>query len=114
MRIIRLAEHPDHLIEKFGSSGFHLGHIGRDVHSIIVRIEPYGRIGRHPTEKSQLLMPLIGSALASGDDSVVAEIHPGEAVLWSDGESHETTTESGLLAVVLDGAGIAESLIHDE
>ncbi|MGU3647064.1 hypothetical protein ACLBXX_19065 [Microbacterium sp. C23T] len=109
MRILDATGLPDRMIGAHGSTGFTLGHVGYGVHAIIVRLDAGGRIGRHPAVRAQLLIPLAGHALVSGDAAAApVEIRPGEAVLWDGGESHETTTQNGLTAVILEGDEIAD------
>jgi hypothetical protein len=108
VRILDATVLPDRIIGAFGSTGFTLGHVGHGVHAIIVRLDAGGRIGRHPTVRAQLLIPLTGRASVSGDTTAAVEIGPGEAVLWETDELHETTTLDGLTAVILEGDEIAD------
>jgi len=108
VRIFDVGDLPDRVIGAFGSSGFTLGHIGDGVHAIVIRLDAGGRIGRHPAVRSQLLVPVSGRASVAGsDDTAPVDIGPGQAVAWDQGESHETTTDAGLTAVILEGDEIA-------
>ncbi len=42
----------------------------------------------------------------SGSDGVAQPIGPGEAVFWEVGEEHETTSATGLTALILEGEGL--------
>jgi quercetin dioxygenase-like cupin family protein len=66
-----------------------------------------GSIGQHRATVPQVLAVLEGSGEVSGMDGVRERIEAGEAVYWSEGEQHETRTDVGLTALVLEGAGIA-------
>lgn len=111
MQILSASDFPDRLIDRFGSQGFQVGPVGEGLHGIIVRLDADGRIGRHPADEGQVLIPVTGDATVSGDDTRVScTVGPGQAVAWSPGESHETTTSGGLIAVILEGA-LAASLI---
>jgi hypothetical protein len=46
---------------------------------------------------------LEGSGEVSGADGVAQPIGPGEAVFWEAGEEHETTSATGLTALILEG-----------
>lgn len=77
------------------------------VQAAVFRIAPGGRIGRHPATVPQILAVLEGSGEVSGTDGVLEPIAAGEAVYWSAGEEHETRTEAGLTALVLEGEDVA-------
>jgi quercetin dioxygenase-like cupin family protein len=70
------------------------------------RIEAGGRIARHPATVRQLLAVVDGSGWVSGGDGERQPIRAGEAVVWEAGEEHETTTETGLTAFVIEGDGL--------
>ncbi len=66
------------------------------------RLEPGGRIGRHPATVAQLLAVVEGGGWVSGADGQEHPIEAGEAAFWEAGEEHETRTDSGLTAIVLE------------
>ena len=70
------------------------------------RIEPAGRIERHPADVPQLLAVVEGRGWVSGAEGEREPIVAGEAVVWSAGEEHETGTDEGLTAIVIDGEGL--------
>ena len=67
------------------------------------RIEPGGRIARHPADVPQLLAVVEGRGWVSGEDGERQPIAEGEAVVWLAGEEHETGTDDGLTAIVIEG-----------
>lgn len=96
-------------IEQFGSGGFSVLTVGRQVNTTLARLEPGGRIGRHPAVVDQCLIAVSGEAVVSSDDAS-ATLRAGEAVLWEAGEQHETFSEVGMVALVLEGEGIRRAL----
>jgi quercetin dioxygenase-like cupin family protein len=76
------------------------------VQAAIFRIAPGGRIARHPATVPQVLAVLEGSGEVSGGDGVREPIAAGEAVFWGSGEEHETRTDTGLTALILEGEGL--------
>ena len=76
------------------------------VQAAIFRIAPGGRIARHPASCPQILAVLDGSGEVSGAAGVAEPIAAGEAVFWVEGEDHETTSERGLTALVIEGVGL--------
>jgi quercetin dioxygenase-like cupin family protein len=79
---------------------------GGHVQAAIFRLAPNGRIVRHPAAVPQILAVLEGSASVSGADGRPQPIAAGEAVFWSAGEEHETRTEDGLTALILEAEGL--------
>lgn len=76
------------------------------VQAAIFRLSAGGRIVRHPATVPQILAVLEGEGRVSGGDGRAEPIAAGEAVFWSAGEKHETVSDGGLTALVLE----AESL----
>jgi quercetin dioxygenase-like cupin family protein len=73
----------------------------------IFRVAAGGCISRHPATVPQILAVIEGSGEVSGADGISEAILSGEAVYWAEGEEHETRTEAGLMALVLEGRGLA-------
>jgi hypothetical protein len=61
-----------------------------------------GLIGRHKATCPQLLLVVDGEGEVSGEDHKKHSIKKGEAAYWDTGEDHETTTASGLTAIVIE------------
>lgn len=61
-----------------------------------------GVLGRHPTAAAQLFCVVSGEGMVSGGDGVPIPIHAGQAALWEPGELHESSTGSGMIAVVVE------------
>jgi quercetin dioxygenase-like cupin family protein len=76
------------------------------VQAAVFRIAPGGCSGRHPTTVPQILAVLEGSGEVSGADGVREPIRAGEAVYWTESDEHETRTDVGLTALVLEGDGL--------
>ena len=79
---------------------------GAPFQAAIFRIAPGGRIARHPASIPQILAVLEGAGKVSGADGIAEPIGAGEAVFWRAGEEHETTSASGLTALILEGDGL--------
>jgi quercetin dioxygenase-like cupin family protein len=74
-------------------------------------VEPNGVIGLHQTVGPQLFLFVRGKGWIRGRDERRAEIHAGQAVFWKSGEWHETGTEAGLVAIVIEGADLDPSAL---
>jgi quercetin dioxygenase-like cupin family protein len=79
---------------------------GAPFQAAVFRLAPGGRIVRHPAAIPQLLAVLEGGGWVSGGDGGEEAIRAGEAVVWAEGEEHETRTDEGLTALILEGHGL--------
>jgi quercetin dioxygenase-like cupin family protein len=79
---------------------------GAPFQAAIFRVAAGGRVARHPATVPQILAVLEGSGEVSGADGVGEPIAAGEAVFWSQGEEHETRSELGLTALVIEGESV--------
>lgn len=105
MRIVSLDAVPRRRVEDHASKGLTVGALGitADAHLVVVQVRPGGVIGRHPAAGRQVLVVVSGDATVSGSNGVTSDIGPGEAAVWEPNEPHETRTEGGLVALVVEG-----------
>ena len=80
---------------------------GVPLQAAVLRLAPGGRIARHPAIVPQILAVLEGEGHVSGGDGSFVPIAAGEAVFWAAGEEHETLTDSGLTALVIEAEGLS-------
>jgi quercetin dioxygenase-like cupin family protein len=93
-------------IEHFGSRAFthyRLAHTDGEAVISAIELGPGGVIGRHPAAGRQLFVVVEGSGEVSGAESSFHPIAAGEAAAWEPGEEHGTRSDTGLLAIVLEG-----------
>jgi quercetin dioxygenase-like cupin family protein len=57
---------------------------------------------RHPAASDQLFVVVQGEGWASGDDGAEQAIAAGTAVFWPAGEEHETRSQAGLTAIIVE------------
>jgi quercetin dioxygenase-like cupin family protein len=67
-----------------------------------MRLSPGGLVGLHEASGPQLLAIVEGEGWIRGQDEVRTPISAGEAVFWEAGEWHETGSEGGLVALVIE------------
>jgi quercetin dioxygenase-like cupin family protein len=79
---------------------------GVPVQAACFRLAPGGRIARHPAAVPQILAVVAGSGWVSGSDGREEEIDAGRAAFWEAGESHETRSDEGMTAIVIEGEGL--------
>ncbi|EZP78862.1 hypothetical protein H839_03301 [Parageobacillus genomosp. 1] len=67
-----------------------------------IYLEPNGIIGYHRAVVPQLLLVVNGEGWVRGENEIKFNVKTGDAVFWEKGEWHETTTEKGLIAIVIE------------
>ncbi len=90
-------------ITRFGSD-FTISRLfhSSELHVGCMRLGPGGLIGMHPAATPQLLAVVEGEGWIRGEEGPKTPISAGGAVFWSEGEMHETGTETGLVAIVVE------------
>jgi quercetin dioxygenase-like cupin family protein len=92
-------------IDHYGSRAFTHFRLAQADASVLscVELGPGGVIGRHPAAGAQLFVVVEGAGHVSGADGDERPIGAGQAAFWEAGEEHETRTDEGLVAIVLEG-----------
>jgi quercetin dioxygenase-like cupin family protein len=65
-------------------------------------LEENGIIGFHQAVVPQLLLILNGEGYVRGDKEEYIKVRAGDAVFWEKDEWHETKTDKGLTAIVIE------------
>jgi quercetin dioxygenase-like cupin family protein len=89
-----------------GSLSARVRRLAPEAHVVVIEIGPGGVVARHPAVVAQLFVVVRGSGWVSGAAGGREEIRAGEAVLWDPGEDHESGSDVGMTALVVE----AESL----
>jgi len=103
MRILR-AFREGRSIGEFGSVGASVLGVTRSGHVVVISVGAGGRLGRHGAGSEQLVLVVSGSGWVSGSDGERVSIRAGEAAIWSAGEEHESGSDEGMTALVVEAA----------
>ncbi|MCA9934045.1 MAG: cupin domain-containing protein [Anaerolineales bacterium] len=109
MQIFQFEQATGQEITLFGSEGFVLSRLARPSAQAVVSVAhllPNSVIGRHQAIGDQLFLVVWGAGSVSGEAGEEVPIIAGQAVLWGDGEWHETRTVGGLTAVIIEAPTI--------
>ena len=109
MQLLSFDRQTAHAVVEYDSVGFFLARVARlqgTASVIVAYLAPGGVIGRHPATQDQLLVVVEGTGTVAGGDNRPVPIRQGQAAFWHAGEQHETRTESGLTAVIIEGGGL--------
>nr|WP_304217012.1 cupin [Fredinandcohnia onubensis] len=75
----------------------------KETHIGCMYLEENGIIGFHQAVVPQLLLILNGEGYVRGDKEEYIKVQAGDAVFWEKDEWHETKTDKGLTAIVIEG-----------
>jgi quercetin dioxygenase-like cupin family protein len=78
-----------------------------EAHVVVIEIAPGGVVARHPAVAAQLFAVVRGSGWVSGVEGDREPIAAGEAVLWEPGEQHESGSDGGMTALVVEADAFA-------
>jgi quercetin dioxygenase-like cupin family protein len=96
----------DREIDRFESVAARVRRLAPEAHVVVIEIGAGGTVGRHPAASQQLFAVVRGSGWVAGAGGSREAIASGEAVLWDAGEEHESGSDEGLIAVVVEADGI--------
>jgi quercetin dioxygenase-like cupin family protein len=75
-----------------------------------MHLEENGIIGYHQAVVPQLLLVIAGEGYVRNDQDAYFKVQSGDAVFWKKDEWHETKSEKGLTAIVIEGTALNPSL----
>lgn len=110
MKVIQAASLPIQPVKAHASQDFLVTSLPGSSRVTFARLEPGGRIGRHAAPVDQVLVMIEGEAsvvAGAQHDAVLA----GQAVVFNQGEDHETSTQVGCVAVIVESPGAAEAMV---
>lgn len=68
-----------------------------------VYIQPGGKIGYHQAVTPQLFLLVQGEGWVKGEIDETLAVQEGQAIFWEQGEWHESGSEKGMIAVIIEG-----------
>jgi quercetin dioxygenase-like cupin family protein len=90
-----------------GSVSARVRRLAAQAHAVVIEIAPGGVVARHPAGAAQLFVVVSGSGWVSGADGEREAIRAGEAVLWDQGEEHESGSDEGMTTLVVEAESLA-------
>ncbi|PEC86176.1 cupin [Bacillus cereus] len=85
-----------------------------NIHIGAMHLRENGIIGYHEAVVSQLLLIVDGDGYVCGADKEKVKVEAGQAVFWKKGEFHETCTENGLIAIVIESEDLEDGVLLKE
>lgn len=105
MRIFRFDASAGRTIDQFGSVNLVMSPIQRGDGPFqlgCMHVGPGGLVGDHQAVGPQLFLVVNGSGWVRGQDSGRIPIAAGHAAFWTDGEWHESGSDTGMDVIVLE------------
>jgi quercetin dioxygenase-like cupin family protein len=90
-----------------GSLSARVRRLAPSAHVVVIEVGPGGVVARHPAVVAQLYVVVRGSGWVSGADGERQEIRAGEALVWEAGEEHESGSDEGMTALVVEAESFA-------
>ena len=109
MKIFRFDPEVGQEIEQFGSVKAIIAkvlHLEDKAAISCVYIRPNGKLGHHPAVTPQLLLLVQGDGWIRGETEEKLAVREGQAIFWEQGEWHESGSENGMTAVIIEGINI--------
>jgi len=97
-------------IDRYGSN-FVISRLvqSETLHVGCMRLGPGGLVAYHQALTHQLFAVVEGQGWVRGASSQRVPIEVGQAAFWQPGEYHEAGTDTGMVAIVVEGAALASS-----
>ncbi len=109
MRVFRFDATAGHPITAYGSVNVAISPIQRGVGPVQIgcmSIGPGGVVGSHSAVGPQLFLVVQGEGWVRGATGDRRQITAGQAAFWQDGEEHESGSDTGMTAIVVEGEGL--------
>jgi quercetin dioxygenase-like cupin family protein len=109
MKIFRFDPEVGQEIEQFGSVKAIISkvvHLDNEAVVNCVYIRPNGKIGYHQAVTRQLFLLVEGNGWVRSESDEKHAVQGGQAVFWEKGEWHESGTETGMTAVIIEGTNV--------
>ena len=106
MRIFRFDPEVGKESEQFGSVKAIISrilHLEDEVVISSVYIQPQRKIGYPQAVTPELFLLVQGEGWVRGENDEKLDVQEGHAIFWEQGEWHETGSEKGMIAVIIEG-----------
>jgi len=112
MKVFRFDPAAGKEIEQFGSVKAIISkilHLESEAEISSVYIRPNGKIGYHRAMTPQLFLLVQGAGWIRGENDEKLTVQEGQAIFLEQGEWHESGSETGMTAVIIEGINIDPS-----
>lgn len=106
MEIYRFDPDAGSAIEQFGSVKAVIArilHLEDEAVISSIYLQPGGKIGYHQAASPQLFLLVQGEGWIRSTGEEKLAVREGQAIFWDQGEWHESGSENGMIAVIIEG-----------
>ncbi len=121
MKIFRFDPEVGKSSEHYKSSGFiisRIAHLSNEAFVNCAYLSGNGLIGYHQATSPQLFLVVQGKGWVRGESPNRTPIQAGQAAYWEEGEWHESGTEVGMTAIIIESPNLHPEklmpMIHHE
>ncbi|MHA7965587.1 cupin [Paenibacillus sp. CAU 1782] len=86
----------------------------KQVHIGCIHVGADGVVGSHPATIHQLFLVVSGQGWVIGKEGVKYDIQPGMAAYWEPEEMHESGSEQGMTAIIIEGEDLIPAMSEIE
>lgn len=86
-------------------------HLNSELRISVMTLKENGIIGFHQATTPQLFYLLEGEGVVCNEEKKYYSVQKGMAVFWNSSAWHETKSEQGLVALIIEGFSISEDTI---
>ena len=112
MKLFRFDPAVGRSLEQFDSRNTIITRIVHTTQETFVRcvyLDHGGVIGYHPAGANQLFIVVAGQGEVRGQSEEFVALAPGQAAWWLAGESHESRTATGMVALIIESKDLDPS-----
>lgn len=109
MQLFRFEAEVGRAVDRYGSRNVVLARIARlagNAQVVCLHLGPGGIVGYHQAVVPQLFLVVQGEGWVRGEAPDRVAISAGRAAFWAQGEGHESGTDTGMTAIVIEGEGL--------
>lgn len=109
MKRFRFDQQAGRTIDRFNSVQATISRVVRTPEAVTIgciHLEAGGVVGYHPAVCPQLFLVVNGEGWVRAEGTERIPIQTGQAAFWITGENHESGTETGMTAIVIEGEGL--------
>lgn len=106
MRILEFGHVIGNNIDQFGSTNVSISRVFPSIAHVHVSCMNFGHdgvVGYHQATVRQLFVVVAGSGWVRGESEVRSSIRTGQAAFWEKDEWHESGSDFGMTAIVIEG-----------
>lgn len=112
MKIFRFDREVGRGVDQYQSSGFTISRVAQWFGDAVIHcayLGTNGVIGYHQAVMPQLFLVVQGEGWARGEAPVKTPIQAGQAAFWEKEEWHESGTDTGMVAILIEGTNLDPS-----